>query len=290
MADVDPSTSIFLETVGKAPHGERLKGRKILVVGGGQRDQPPDVEHSIGNGRAMSVLFAREGATVVILDFNEKAANDTVAHIKSEGGHAIPYIFDVRDADAIPRAVDDAKRLMNGLDGMALVVGTSRRIPLVETSAQAWDEDFAMNVRSHFLFSKRAVEAMDDGGSIVIISSMSAIRALDNNPVYESAKAALLGLTRAVARAGEDNAVRCNAICMGYVETPMGRASGRKVKSRASTVAFGRQATGWETGYTALFLMSHESAYTNGTTNMMDGGIWAGVAGKPRKDRVISKM
>ena len=60
MADVDPSASIFLETVGKAPHGQRLKGRKILVVGGGQRDQPPDVEHSIGNGRAMSVLFARE--------------------------------------------------------------------------------------------------------------------------------------------------------------------------------------------------------------------------------------
>ena len=73
MADfVDPPTSTFLETLGKAPHGQRLKGCKILVVGGGQRDQPPDVEHSIGNGRAMSVLFAREDATVVILDINKQ--------------------------------------------------------------------------------------------------------------------------------------------------------------------------------------------------------------------------
>ena len=282
MVEVDPSIAIFPETLGKASHGERLKGRKILVVGGGQRDQA-DEDKSIGNGRAMSVLFAREGATVVVLDYNKRAADDTVAHIESEGGKAMPYEFDVRDKDNIPKAVDDAKSMMGGLDGMAIIVGTSRRIPLVETDAQAWDEDFAINVRSHFLFSKRGVEVMDPGGSIVIVSSMSALRALDNNPVYEAAKAALLGLTRAVARAGEDKAVRCNAICMvsdssnindtnvarmyrvqavssdqvsfstktetnimrqGYVETPMGRASGKKVKSRASIVAFGRQATG----------------------------------------------
>lgn len=213
MADIDPSISLFAETVGKASHGERLKGRKILVVGGGQRDQT-DEDKSIGNGRAMSVLFAREGATVVVLDYNKRAAEDTVAHIKSEGGNAMPYEFDVRDAAGIPKAVDDAKSMLGGLDGMAIVVGTSRRIPLVETDAQAWDEDFAINVRSHFLFSKHGVEVMSPGSSIVIISSMSALRALDNNPVYEAAKAALLGLTRAVARAGEEKAIRCNAICM----------------------------------------------------------------------------
>jgi NAD(P)-dependent dehydrogenase (short-subunit alcohol dehydrogenase family) len=213
MADVDPSTSTFLETLGKAPAGQRLKGRKILIVGGGQRDQT-DADKSIGNGRAMSVFFAREGATVVILDYNERAAKDTVAHIKSEGGNAIPYVFDVRNAGGIPKAVNDAKSIMGGLDGMAVVVGVSRRIPLSETTAEMWDEDFAMNVRSHFLFSKHALEVMNPGGSIVIISSMSAIRALDNNPVYEASKAALLGPTKAVARAGEDKGVRCNAICM----------------------------------------------------------------------------
>lgn len=245
MADLGPSSSVFPETLGKAPGRGRLEGRKILVVGGGQRDQPPDVEHSIGNGRAMSVLFAREGAQVVVLDRNQHSADDTVKHIKSEGGTAYPYVFDVfTQADDIPKAIADAKKTMGGLDGMAIVVGTSRRIPLAETTKEIWDEDFAINTRSHFLCSKAALEVMDPGASIVIISSASAIRALDNNPVYEASKNALLALSRAVARTGEDKAIRCNAICMGYVETPMGRSSGRKVKSRAAMVAFGRQATG----------------------------------------------
>lgn len=215
MVDVDPSLSIFEETLGKAPGRGRLQGRKILVVGGGQRDQPPDVEHSIGNGRAMSVLFAREGAQVVVLDRNKHSAEDTVKHINSEGGTAYPYVFDVfAQADDTPKAVADAKNLMGGLDGMAIVVGTSRRIPLAETTKEIWDEDFAINTRSHFLFSKEALQIMDPGASIVLISSASAIRALDNNPVYEASKNALLALSRAVARSGEDKGVRCNAICM----------------------------------------------------------------------------
>ncbi|KAF2094263.1 short-chain dehydrogenase [Rhizodiscina lignyota] len=291
MVEIDPSLSIFAETLGKAPGRGRLQGRKILVVGGGQRDQPPDVEHSIGNGRAMSVLFAREGAQVVVLDRNQHSAEDTVKHIKSEGNVAYPYVFDVyAEAKETKKCLEEVKKMMGGLDGMVVVVGTSRRIPMAETSMEAWDEDFAINTRSHFMFCKHGIEVMDPGASIVLISSASAIRALDNNPVYEASKAALLALSRATARAGEDKAIRCNAICMGYVETPMGRSSGRKVKNRAATVAFGRQATGWETGYTALFLISHESAYTNGTTQIMDGGIWAGIATKPRDPRVLSAL
>ena len=291
MVEPDASISLFPEALGKAPGRGRLQGRKILVVGGGQRDQPDDVEHSIGNGRAMSVLFAREGAQVVVLDRNQHSADDTVKQIKSEGGAAYSYVFDVfTQADDVPKAIADAKELMGGLDGMGLVVGTSRRIPLTETTKEIWDEDFAINTRSHFLFSKAALEVMDPGASIVIISSASAIRALDNNPVYEASKAALLGLSRAVARSGEMKGIRCNAICMGYVETPMGRSSGRRVTTRAAMVAFGRQATGWETAYTALFLLSRESSYTNGTTQIMDGGIWAGVATQPRNPRVLSKL
>jgi NAD(P)-dependent dehydrogenase (short-subunit alcohol dehydrogenase family) len=212
---VDPTLSIFPETLGTAPSANRLANRKILVVGGGQRktidEQPP-----IGNGRAISVLFAREGAQITVLDHNLEAAQATVSQIESEvgKGRATPYVFDVRNGDGIAKAVDDAKAAMGGLDGLVIVVGTSRRIPLEQLTRQNWEDDFAINTTSHFLFSQRAVEVMNPGGSIVLISSMSAIRALDNNPVYEASKAALLGLNMSLARAGEGRGIRCNAICM----------------------------------------------------------------------------
>jgi NAD(P)-dependent dehydrogenase (short-subunit alcohol dehydrogenase family) len=214
-AQINPlnaSDSIFAETLGQAKPNKRLLGRKILVVGAGQRNVV-DTEPPIGNGRAMSLLFGREGATVVCLDSNEEAADATVAQIKAEGGRAIPYVFDVRNAAGIAKAVDDAKELLGGqLDGMALVVGISPRFTLAEMTIDLWDDVFAVNVRSYMLFSKRAVEVMSPGGAIVMISSMASQRASSNNPAYESSKAALLALIRAVGKAGEGRGVRCNGI------------------------------------------------------------------------------
>ncbi len=212
IADIKPSDSIFPETLGSAQPSQRLRGRNILVVGAGQRNTV-DANPPIGNGRAMSVLFAREGATVACLDSNKDAADATVAQIKSEGGKAIPYIFDVRDADGIARVVDDVKSGLGGrLDGMALVVGISKGLPLAKLTKEAWDDYFAVNVRSHMLFAQRAVEVMAPGSSIVILSSMASKRALGGNPAYEASKAAQRALVRAVARAGEKKGVRANGI------------------------------------------------------------------------------
>jgi NAD(P)-dependent dehydrogenase (short-subunit alcohol dehydrogenase family) len=178
---LDPSASLHPETLGLAPGRGRLAGRKIIVVGAGQR-KIVDEEPPIGNGRAMSVLFAREGAHVACIDVNKEAADDTVEQITSEGGKAFADIVDVADASVIAPSVERCARKLGGLDGLALNVGISSGLSLPKMTAEAWDKDFSVNVRSHMLFAQKALEVMAPGGAIVLMSSMASQRANGRNP------------------------------------------------------------------------------------------------------------
>jgi NAD(P)-dependent dehydrogenase (short-subunit alcohol dehydrogenase family) len=273
---LDPSASIHPETLGQAKAHGRLAGRRIVVVGAGQR-KIIDEDPPIGNGRAMSVLFAREGAHVACVDVNRETADNTVAQIASEGGKAFTHVADVSDATAIAPALEHCAKQLGGLDGLALNVGISSGLSLPKMTAEAWDKDFAVNVRSHMLFAQKALELMSPGGAIVLMSSMASQRANARNPAYESSKAAQIALGRAIARAGEDKGIRCNVIAPGFMDTPMGRDASRRRADRAVTVPFGRQGTGWEVGYAALFLISNESSYINAHTLFLDGGHMAGI-------------
>jgi NAD(P)-dependent dehydrogenase (short-subunit alcohol dehydrogenase family) len=273
---LDPSASIHPETLGQAKPNARLAGRRIIVVGAGQR-KIIDEEPPIGNGRAMSVLFAREGAHVACVDVNKEAADNTVNQITSEGGKAFAYVADVSDVSAIAPAVEHCAKTLGGLDGLALNVGISSGLPLPKMTAEAWDRDYSVNVRSHMLFAQQALEIMSPGGSIVLMSSMASQRANGRNPAYESSKAAQIALGRAIARAGEAKGIRANVIAPGFMDTPMGRDASRRRADRALTVPFGRQGTGWEVGYAALFLISNESSYVNAHTLFLDGGHMAGI-------------
>ncbi len=274
---LDPSASVHPETLGQAPARERLKGRRIIVVGAGQR-KVVDVEPPVGNGHAMAVLFAREGAHVACIDVNKEAADNTVNQILSEGGQAFTDVVDVSDSAAIAPAVERCAKQLGGLDGMALNVGISSGLSLPKMTVEAWDRDYAVNVRSHMLFAQKALEVMSPGGAITLTSSLASQRAGGRNPAYESSKAAQIALARAIARAGEDKGIRCNVIAPGFMDTPMGRDASRRRSDRALTVPFGRQGTGWEVAYAALFLISNESSYVNGHTLFLDGGHLGGVA------------
>jgi NAD(P)-dependent dehydrogenase (short-subunit alcohol dehydrogenase family) len=274
---LDPSASVHPETLGQAPSHGRLKGRRIIVVGAGQR-KVVDTEPPVGNGRAMAVLFAREGAHVACIDVNQEAADNTVNQIVAEGGKAFADIVDVSDAAAIAPAVERCAKQLGGLDGMALNVGISSGLSLPKMTVEAWDRDYAVNVRSHMLFAQKALEVMSPGGAITLTSSLASQRAGGRNPAYESSKAAQIALARAIARAGEDKGIRCNVIAPGFMDTPMGRDASRRRSDRALTVPFGRQGTGWEVAYAALFLISNESSYVNGHTLFLDGGHLGGVA------------
>jgi hypothetical protein len=144
-------------------------------------------------------------------------------------------------------------------------------------TAEAWDRDYAVNVRSHMLFAQKALETMSPGGAIILTSSMASQRANGRNPAYESSKAAQIALARAIARAGEEKGVRCNVIAPGFIDTSMGRDASRRRADRAVTVPFGRQ--GHRLGGrlpAALFLISNEFPTSTPTHCFSMRVIWRG--------------
>ncbi len=273
---ISPDQHVFDEALGRAPARGRLKDRRIMVVGAGQR-HTIDHEPPVGNGRAIALLLAREGAHVACIDINREAAEATAARITEEGGRAFVEVADVKDPDAVVALVDRCHKQLGGLDGLVLNVGISHGLRLEAITVAAWDEDFAVNVRSNMLFAQKALEIMEPGSTIVTLSSLASLRAVGRNPAYEASKAAQVALARGIARAGEPKGIRCNAIAPGYVDTPMGRDASRRRPNRATSVPFGRQATGWEVAYAALFLTSRESSYVNAHCLVLDAGHHVGI-------------
>jgi NAD(P)-dependent dehydrogenase (short-subunit alcohol dehydrogenase family) len=274
--ETDPTRSMHPETLGRVPGRGRLQGRRVLVIGAGQRVIPEE-SPPVGNGRAISLLFAREGAQVVCADISKDAATQTAEAVREEGGTAFVEVIDVNDASAIAPLVQRAHKLMGGLDGLVLNVGISHGLPLDQLTVEAWDKEYSVNVRSHMVFAQAALEVMAPGGSIVLMSSLASLRNSSRNPAYESSKAAQVSLARSIAVAGESKGIRGNSIQPGLMDTPMGRDATRRRPNRAMAVPFGRQGTGWEVAYAALYLISHESSYVNGHALLIDGGLAIGV-------------
>ena len=260
-------------STGAAPGRGRLAGRRILVVGAGQTDYHLD-DPPIGNGRAMTILCAREGARIVAADRDATSADETVARVAAEGGTATTFAADVADPASIEAMVAAAVEALGGLDGVVYNVGIGAAHGLERATADAWDAVFAVNLRGAMLTARAALPVLAPGSSMVFISSVAGIKPGSRIPAYDSSKAALGGLVRHVAVEGERQAIRANIVAPGLMDTALGRAASQGRPSRARTpVPLGRQGTGWETAYAALFLLSEESAYITGQTLVVDGGL-----------------
>ncbi len=271
----DRPVHIPAESRGEETGRNRLVGRRILVVGGGQNsfglDDPP-----IGNGRAMVSLFAREGAAVAAADRDRISLDGTVALASARGATVVAIDVDVADPEAVRSMVETAVEGLGGLDGFVYNVGVGEGLGLAGTSPESWDRVFGVNLRGAKLTAQSALPLLDSGASIVFISSVAGLLPGSRIPSYDASKAALAGLMRHVALEGARRAVRANIVAPGLMDTSLGRWASQGRPSRGRTpVPLGRQGTGWETAYAALFLISDESAYVTGQTLVVDGGLTA---------------
>lgn len=257
----------------------RLTGKVAIVTGAGSQ-----LDEGIGNGRAAAILFAREGAKVLLVDRKLAAAEVTQAAIAAEGGEAAAYEADVTVAAECEAMVAEAVNRWGRLDILDNNVGISGNGTVLEVDEDRWDRVMAVNVKSMMLCSKYAIPAMKStgGGAIVNISSIAAVRPRGLTP-YSTSKGAVEALTRAMAVDHARDGIRVNAIEPGPVYTPMVYARGMSEQLRETrrvSSLLQVEGTGWDIGNAALFLVSDEARYITGVILPVDGGVC--LMGPPR--------
>ncbi len=249
-----------------------LSGKVALVSGGGAAGD------GIGNGRAAAILLARAGVKVLVADRDIGLAQRTVEMIAAEGGTAAAIGGDVtREADC-RQLVEACLDRWGRLDYLDNNVGIGSRGSVVDEKPEEYRRVMQVNVESMFLLSKYAIPAMirtANGGAIVNISSISALRPRGLT-TYTTSKAAIIGLTRAMAVDHGRDHIRVNCICPGPMYTPMVYARGMSEKARtqrekASLLKI--EGTGWDVGHAVKFLLSDYARYITGQVLVVDGGV-----------------
>lgn len=259
-----------------------MTGKTAVVVGAGQTPGA-----NIGNGRAIAVLLAREGARVLCVDRDEDSARDTVATIAAEGGEAWAWRADITRREDCAALVEAARDRWGRIDALVnnVGIGGGGDGPAHRADEAAWDRILAVNLKGMWMTIRHAIplmRAQGSGAAIVNVSSLASIAGA-NMVAYEVSKAGVNRLTVAVAAANAAHGIRCNAILPGYMDTPMAvdagaRASGRPVdevraERNARVPLRGRMGSGWDTAYAALYLCSDESAFVTGALLPVDGGM-----------------
>jgi 2-keto-3-deoxy-L-fuconate dehydrogenase len=234
-----------------------------------------------GIGEAIALLFAKQGATVWVLDRDAKAGGATVAAIKSAGGRAEFADVDVSNPDAVAAL---AQRITS-VDILVNNAGIGHVGNLLGTAAADLDRLLAVNVRGPFNLCKTFVPAMLERrtGSVINIASISGIVAVRDRLAYTVSKHAVVGLTKALALDHSHTGVRFNSICPGRVETPFVKARlaetpdpEKTYREMASTQLNGRMARPDEVAAAALYLAADESVMVTGSNLLIDGGWSAG--------------
>ncbi len=259
--------------------GERLKNRVAIVTGAGS------IGPGMGNGKATAIVFAREGAKVMAVDYNLEAAEETKRLIDAEGGECTVFKADVSKANDCQSMIETCVRTFGRVDILHNNVGIGQWGGPVETSEETWDKTMTVNVKSMFLTCKYVIPYMEKQGSgaIINIASIGAIRSTLPNIAYAASKAAIIALTRDVALQYAAKGIRVNVILPGLMKTPQAEfynkdawAGGNVAemwKRRDAMSPTGKQGEGWDTAYAALFLASDEAKYMTGTTLLVDGGL-----------------
>ncbi len=260
--------------------GNRLKGKIAVVVGAGQ--QPGD---TIGNGRAISILFAREGAKVMLVDKYLDSAEETKSMIDKEGGESFTFKADITSEDDCCRIIEKCVEVYNRIDVLVNNVGIGEGDRhLTNLSEEAWDKIFNANLKGMFFTCKYVLPVLvkQGSGSIINISSVASVCAPVPIPTYKISKSGVNALTHYIAMLYAKKGIRVNAIMPGLLNTPIAiegfaKATGTSkkdiIKFRNKLVPLkGGMGDAWDTAYAALFLASDEAKFITGVILPVDGG------------------
>ena len=249
----------------------RLAGRRILIVGAGQQDHGLE-DPPIGNGRAMAVLFASEGATLTLADVDAASLEATEALVREQGAECAGVLADAAEEAGIQAMFARAQGAFGGVDGLVMNVGIGAGLGFAGTTVEDWDRVMAVNLRSHFLGCKQALASFADGGAVVLIGSLAGRESMPI-PSYAASKAALEAVCRNAAVEGAPH-VRVNVLAPGLIDTSLGRLASQANPTRADVrIPAGRHGSAWEVARCALFLIGEDSSYVTGQTLVADGGL-----------------
>jgi NAD(P)-dependent dehydrogenase (short-subunit alcohol dehydrogenase family) len=259
----------------------RLDGKVAVVIGAGQ-----SAGEGLGNGRATTIRFAREGARVLAVDRRLESAEETAELIRKAGFECVAFAADVtREAD-LAAAMQEARKRWASLDVLYNNVGVSLGggdAQLQEITEEAFDNVYRINLRGTAFACKQAVKIMREQRSGAIVNMASAA-AVENHPLaaYKATKAAVIALTQQLAIQNAPYGIRANCLMPGLIDTPMavgtrarkgGVSREQILAERDSKVPLrGKQGTAWDVANAALFLASDEANFITGIGVLVDGG------------------
>lgn len=224
-------------------------------------------------GRSTAELFAEEGARVVVVDIDEERATETVDIIADAGGEAVASVTDVTEEDQVVAMVETAEEAFGPVDILVNNVAMSDRDGLMDLTVERFDQVMAVNLRGTFLCTREVARSMRDsgGGRIVNVASTSAHKGRASAPAYATTKSGILNFTRSAAKALADHDIRVNTLSPTRSGSRVGQDETRSGEV-ADDILVDRWGEPRDQANGALFLVSPESDFVNGTELMVDGG------------------
>ncbi len=255
-----------------------LTGRLVFITGAGSSGP------GYSNGRAIAILLARRGASVIALDLHRDRAEETCEEIVREGGRAEVVVGDVTSSESLNEVFAELTAQGRQPDLLVNNAGGSAQGDCITMDEETWDRQIDFNLKSAFLVTRGLLGGMVSRGSgaIVNIGSVAGVRGAGDTLAYSTAKAGIIQFSRQVALRHAAQGIRCNTVVPGVMHTPLvesrlvaQRGSGDAeafIRMRNESVPMGRMGDAWDVAHAVLYLLSDAAAYVTGTTLLVDGG------------------